>query len=302
MELQFQNSPLDYLRTLTRQKQSTEQTQELRLPEGMPDIGEVLGCWGQVILRSKQWNSSSLGISAGVMVWILYHPEDGQSPCTLETWIPFQQKFDLPETGGREGTIHCDFQLTGVDARNTSARKLFLRVCVDTILEAFVGEHTQLYRPDEIPEDVQLLQNSYPVVMAVEAGEKPFEVEESLRLPDSCPAFRKLVYYKIYPKVQEKKIVADKIVFRGTAMVHLVYLADDNLIYSWDFDVPFSQYGELEREYEPDTGADVRMVITSQELQPDEQENLQLQFGLTGQYVVHQRTMKIGRASCRERV
>ena len=32
MELQFQNSPLDYLRTLTRQKQSTEQTQELPPP------------------------------------------------------------------------------------------------------------------------------------------------------------------------------------------------------------------------------------------------------------------------------
>lgn len=291
MELQFQSSPINYLRRLVHQKQPVEQTQELRLPDGMPDIGSVLGCWGQVILRSKQWNSSSLGLSAGVMVWILYSPEDGSTPCSVEVWVPFQQKFDLPDTQGREGTMHCAFQLTGVDARSTSARKLFIRVCVDTMLEAMLGERTQKYFLADGPEDIQLLENTYPMLIAMEAGEKSFEMDETLTLPGSCPSLKKLISYKIYPKVQEKKVLADKVVFRGIALIHMLYLAEDDLLYSWDFDVPFSQFGELEREYESDAAADVRMVLTSGELQPDEQGALQLQFGLVGQYTVYGRIM-----------
>ena len=136
MELQFQDTPLYFLRSITSQQKTQEQTQEVRIPDGMPDIGSVLGAWGQVLLRSKQWNTNSLGLSAGVMVWILYAPEEEGPPATMEVWIPFQEKFDLPDTGGREGTVHCDFLLTDVDARNTSARKLFVRVNVDTRVDA----------------------------------------------------------------------------------------------------------------------------------------------------------------------
>ena len=289
MGLQFQNSPLSYLRMLTHQKQPLEQTQEVRLPEGMSDIGTVLGAWGQVILRSKQWNSNSVGLSAGVMVWVLYAPEDGGTPCTVEVWVPFQQKFDLPDTQGREGAIHCAFTLAGVDARSTSARKLFVRVCVDTLLDALMGEKTELYQPQDIPEDVQLLKNTYPVILPMEAGERSFELEETLELPGSCPRLKKIIYYLACPRLQEKKVLSDKVVFRGSANVRMLYLAEDDLVYSWDFDVPFSQYGELDREYEPDAAADVRMVLTSAELEPDEQGSLRLNLGMVGQYVVRQR-------------
>ena len=53
MELEFERKQIPCLRTLLRQLQTQEQTQELRVSEGMPDIGRVLGGWGQVILLGK---------------------------------------------------------------------------------------------------------------------------------------------------------------------------------------------------------------------------------------------------------
>ena len=39
----------------------------------------------------------SILLTGGVMVWVLYAPEEGGSAQILNTWIPFQMKWDLPE-------------------------------------------------------------------------------------------------------------------------------------------------------------------------------------------------------------
>ena len=53
MELQFQRTACSCLEPVVREIQNVEQTQELKLPDGMPDIGRVLAAWGQTILRGK---------------------------------------------------------------------------------------------------------------------------------------------------------------------------------------------------------------------------------------------------------
>ena len=63
MDLQFNQSVIKYLRTVSREYQTQEQTQEIRIPDGMPDIGSILGSWGQVILRGKEWNGDTLTVT-----------------------------------------------------------------------------------------------------------------------------------------------------------------------------------------------------------------------------------------------
>ena len=81
-----------------------EQTQELRLPEGMPGAAQILGTWGQVILRGKEWRGDQAACNGGVMAFVLYAPEDGSGPRVLESWIPFQMKWELPDNAP-EGTM-----------------------------------------------------------------------------------------------------------------------------------------------------------------------------------------------------
>lgn len=68
MELQFKKTLLPCLDTVLREVQNQEQTQELKLSDGMPDVGRVLSAWGQGILRSKEWRDGMLTLSGGMMV------------------------------------------------------------------------------------------------------------------------------------------------------------------------------------------------------------------------------------------
>ena len=108
MDLKFTNSVCSSLRPVLWEANSAEQTQEIKLSDGLPDIGRVISAWGQCILRSKEWNLDQIQCSAGMMVWILYAPEDGSEPRMVNTWIPFQVRWDLPD-GTPEGkmVIQC---------------------------------------------------------------------------------------------------------------------------------------------------------------------------------------------------
>ncbi len=288
MQLQFHKTPVSCLQKLRGDIQYQEQTQELRLPEEMADIGSVLGAWGQVLIRGKEWRSGSMNVSGGVMAWAMYLPEEGSTPQMVEAWIPFQMKWDLPDSQ-YDGTIRVSPLLKSVDARVTSARKLMLRACVGILAEASVPMEAQLYTPKDIPAGVHLLQRQYPVRLPKEAGEKPFAVEEEFSLPSSAPAMEKLLRFSLQPELIEQKVMSGKVAFRGIGLVHILYSGTDGQLHSWDFEAPFSQYAELESEYEPEADADIWMAVTALEMDTDPQGQLCLKARLTGQYKITDR-------------
>ena len=108
MDLQFNQSVIKYLRTVSREYQTQEQTQEIRIPDGMPDIGIVLACWGQPVLRGKEWRTEHVGITGGVMAKVLYLPEDVGVPQVVEVWLPFQMKWTIPGAG-QDGTLTVEW-------------------------------------------------------------------------------------------------------------------------------------------------------------------------------------------------
>ena len=120
MELQFEKQELTYLSQVVRTVKDQELTQEIRLGESMPDVGRVLACWGQPILRSKEWQGGQAGAAGGVMVWAMYEPEDGTDPRVVEGWIPFQLRSQVQSD--REGPLRILPLVRFVDGRNVSAR------------------------------------------------------------------------------------------------------------------------------------------------------------------------------------
>lgn len=290
MELQFHKTVCPCLQQIKWEVQNQEQTQEVRLADEMPDIGRVLGAWGQVLMRGKEWRSGSMHVSGGVMVWVLYAPEEGgQSQC-VETWIPFQMKWELPDTE-RDGTIRAHCRIRSVDARSIAARKLMVRTTVSVLAEALAPSDAELFVPAEVPQDVQLLKNTYPVRLPKEAGEKPFAMEEILALPGSMTPVEKVLRCCLQPEIVDQKVMGDKVVFRGAGALHMLYRGTDDNLYSWDFEIPFSQYAELENTYDQDATAYVAPAVTSLELDRDEEGQLRVKAGLTGQYVIYDRQM-----------
>ena len=287
MELQLKQRKFDCLKQLTNQIRQEEQTQEIKLGDAMPDVGRVLGAWGQVILRGKQWNQGNAAVSGGVMAWVLYAPEDGSQEQCLETWIPFQIRWDLPQTN-RDGNIIAVCNLKSIDARLVSARKILVRACVGMVNQTYEPVETTVYEPEEMEPDVQILEKSYPVLIPKEAGEKVFELEEDLRLPQSSPMSDQIICYELHPELVDQKVMAGKVVFRGTAWLHLLYRSTDGNINSWDFEIPFSQYADLEQNFEQEAYAKVLPMVTGLELESADG-ILKLHASFAAQYLVYDR-------------
>lgn len=282
MELEFEKKGLSYLKPLLREVQAQEQTQELRLTDGMPDLGKVLGTWGQVILRGKEWRGDSIACSGGVMAFVLYAPEDGSEPRTMESWIPFQMKWDLDD-GHRDGEIRIQMLLRFLDARSVSPRKMMLRCGISALGEAFREDTAMVSVPGEVPEDIQLLKNRYPLRILKQAGEKTFQIEETLPLSAT-----QLVGYTLTPRLSEVRIMSGKLVFRGSGQLHAVYMNADGKLESRDLEIPISQLADLEASLSPDAQGDIRMAVTSLEAELAENQ-LKVKAGLLAQYVADDR-------------
>lgn len=259
MELQWKSVFCDYLRCNLRQVQNLEQTLELRLTEGMPDIGRVLWTWGQVCLRGKTWRSDHIGASGGIQVWVLYAPEDGSEPRCVEGWIPLQAKWNLPDSH-REGGIRVEMLLRSLDARTLSARKLMVRGCVAILAEALEPAQSEIAVPDELPEEVHVFRRSYPVCLCREVGEKEFTLEETLEQPSV--AVRKLLSCRVCPMVNEQTVVGSRVIIRGDVRMELVYMGEDDRLHNHCQEIPFAQFAELQGNFDKEATASVVMAVS----------------------------------------
>ena len=284
MELPFEKTVCRHWRQKLYSLVRQEETQELKLPESMPDVGRVLAVWGQTVIRGKDWRDTGAGISGGVLVWMLYVPEDGGALQRVESWIPFQSRVDFPERG-EDGVLRVEGILRSVDARSISGRKIQFRAGIGLLVQALEPAETEIPTPGELPADVEQLKRSYPVSLIREAGEKTFLLEEDVELPAGLPEPEKLVYYHLDPEILEEKVLGSRAVFRGTGRLHLLYQDADGRLCSHDAELPFAQYMELEREYAAEASVSTLCAVTGLELELHEGQ-LHLKCGLTGQYTV----------------
>lgn len=290
MDLQFSKSVCQSLQKATCQTLQQEQTQEIRLPDNAPDIGRVLGSWGQIIIRGKEWRGSAMSVTGGAMVWVLYAPEDGSKPQCIEGWVPLQLKWDFPPTQ-RDGAICVRPLLKAVDARSVSARKIMVRAAVSVLGEALEPVEQEIYAPVEVPSDVQLLHKKYPVELPLEAGEMSFNLEEELALPPNAPRVHKLIRCSVQPRALEQKILAGRLVFRGHAQLQALYLDGDGNIHNHTWQLPFSQYTELDKDYSTNADADLIPITTGLEFETTEDGKYICKLGVSMQYTVYDRVL-----------
>lgn len=285
MELQWKSTPCTYLRSCVRQVQNQEQTMELRLTEGMPDIGRILCAWGQVQLRGKEWRTDAISVSGGVNAWVLYAPEDGSEPRCVEGWIPFQAKWALPENS-REGVIHADVILRSLDGRTLSPRKMLVRASLALLGEALEPQESAVYAPDELPSEICLLRRSYPVQLLREAGEKLFSLEETLPMPGGVP--RKVLICRLTPVLTEQAVTGSRLVLRGQVCGQYVAMGEDERLYGGVLELPFAQFAELDQDHDKEATAAITLALSDAEcsLQAD---GLLVKCSLIAQYGVHDR-------------
>ena len=110
-------------------------------------------------------------------------------------------------------------------------------------------------------------------------------------MPSSAPRPEKLVYYTMNPSITDQKVMGDKVVFRGNGNLHVLYLSEEGRLHSVDFELPFSQLGNLRDGDLSDAQVKVEMCVTSLEAELDDESHLRIKCGLLGQYLVDHRQM-----------
>lgn len=283
--MQWNKKSCPYLKTVLHQVQTTEQTQQLRLPDEMPDVGRILCGWGQCTVRSKQWQGETLVAGLGLQAWVLYLPEDGSAPRAMEAWMPFQLKWSVPASQ-REKTAHLQGLVEGVEARILSGRKMMVRCDVSVLCRVMESSEEQICTPGERPEDVQLLTNVYPAVLPVEAGEKTLQFEQELELAPG----QRWISWQILPQITQQNMVGNRVILHLNAQLHYVYLDGDDRLGSGQTELPFAQYIDLEREYDKQAAVDVLLTPESLEVEQTAQ-NVRVQCRIQGQYVVWEQSL-----------
>lgn len=286
LELQFHKAELACLKTLKWDVQNQEQTQEIKLPENLPDMGRVLGAWGQSVLRGKNWQSEEVGVSCGAMVWVLYAPEDAGPARVVQAWLPVDMTWQIP-TAKQDGSLCANCLLRSVDARMTSARRLMVRINMAVQVQVYVPDKVEISQPENVPEDVQLLIKRHLMTLPMETGEKSFMLDEELTLPNTMPKPASFLRFALQPDITDRKVMSGKVVFRGNANLHTLYEAQDGGLYSHDFQVPYSQYSDLEGDYSEHAQVRLCPQVTNLETETDEEGRIRLKAGLACQYVVY---------------
>lgn len=274
-----------YLKTVLWQVQNSEQTQELRLSEDMPDIARVVCSRGQCVLRSKDRRGDSMSVAGGVSASVLYIPEDGSAPKSVEIWIPFRLTWNLPKMQ-RDGVMRCQCLLQSIDARLLSARKIMVRASVSVLAQILEPTDAQIFTPEETPEGLQLLKKTYPALLPREAGEKLVEFEEDVPIA----GMKKCFVCQLTPTLSEQSVAGDRLVLRGVGQLHCVYLGDDGEIHALRQDIPFAQFAQLDREYDKEAEAEVMVAVASLETEESEG-GIHIRCGLSAQYLVWERTL-----------
>lgn len=261
MELLFETQTAKYLREVLYAAISQEETSETIVPDSYPDVERILDSFASVVIRGKDYRSGGVNVSGGIHAGVLYMPEDHSAPRTLHFYIPFNVKADSDEaTDHTRAMVDC--HVRSVDARAINSRKVMIRVNLAGHVAGYEPAEQNLYSYQPQPGcDLQTKVTTYRVIRPLELGEKPFTMAEEAELPSGRAPMQELCRYQTDLEVTEARMVGNKGVFKGAVNLKLLYLTEDGELNTWSCQLPFSQYVELEHDYDEEE-LQTMMVLT----------------------------------------
>ena len=250
MELAFEQKQRSCLHRMAHLSLAQEQTQELIIPDSMPDASRTLICYAEPEVQSKTNREGSLLVTGTLRASCLYADEAG-SLQLLTSELPFTVKLESAELREETQTlVRCCVR--SADSRLINSRKVLLRVTVLVQADGYEPQTESTSVLADPPACLQLKTQVYETNAPVELSERAFQVSEELNLPDGRPQIARLVSFSLTPVVQEQGLVGSKAVLKGSANLQITYLDDENALRTLSFSVPFSQYCQMEGEYDQD--------------------------------------------------
>ena len=222
-----------------------EETLETIVPDASPDILRLVDTQGKILMKSKEASDGRVTLTGTARLTVLYLPDGGTGPCRLDVNIPFS-------ISAEDRRIKAGCQVVAVprvvsaDARAVNPRKVLSRVDIAVCVKAFAACAHAICSGVTASEGTveQLLETCRPYCVSA-VQEKPFSFTDDLAIPAGRPAAEELLGSRVELTCHDSKLIGNKLIFKGDALVQLLYRSTGGALDAADFTLPFSQITEV---------------------------------------------------------
>lgn len=267
MELELKKSCLDAFEASGTMTLTQEETAETIVPDYCPDIARIVRSDGRVYLHSRELRDGKAEISGTVRVSVLYTPDGEKGLRTIEFAIPFtaeSERGSFPKCS----TLTADVEIASLETRMLNPRKVFTRCKLVSRLTCYQKGQMAFGTDIEAEEKlcVEKKQTRQHAVLLTAIHEKDFSFTDDILLSPGRDGAAEILSSAVQSTVTDTKAVGNKLIFKGSFHVSLLYRDSGGKCASCDAELPFSQVMEAEDGAE-DAAAEIRMELTGADFQ-----------------------------------
>lgn len=242
-----------------------EETLEMIVPDACPDILRIVETDGKVLLRSKEAMDGRVELTGIFKMSVLYLPDGETGMRHLDVAVPFSCAAEGRDVGPA-CTVVAEARLCRADTRALNPRKVLVRAeaAVDVTVFAPRSETVYSHVLTGEEESVEQLTETQEVYLTACVQEKPFPFSDEVNLSAGKPAAVELLKSRVHLSHGDSKIIGNKLIFKGSANVNLLYRGEDDRVYTVGAELPFSQIMEISGASE-EAECDLILAITGDE-------------------------------------
>ena len=242
MELELRQNYIGYWESRNPKVITKEEVSEMIVPDACPDILQILDGDGTILLQRRDALDGQVSYSGYVKVNVLYEPDGEGTLCSMETALPISSTVEMPEIHGQTKLIILP-HVEKVDIHLLNPRKVLIKVNYHLEVQGYASESMEVVSAveEEAAGSTAQKVEEYKSYFVAAVLEKVFNYSDVLAMPVGCPDMGRLLRTKADCICNESKVIRSKLIFKGEAILDLLYQGVDEEIHSANFHLPFSQ-------------------------------------------------------------
>lgn len=284
MELEFQQVHISYLQCVLHETIMQEESGETIVPDSMPDMDRIVDSFAGVVVRGKECQGGIVSLTGDIQAGVLYTAQQEDMPRQIPMYLPFSLRRSVTAAEGSQSVVEC--RVRSVEARMLNSRKLSIRVGLCIVLQVYEPRDEVCGKPGQQARWLQMKYEEYPMQLMVECAEKNMLLRDTLPLGTGQPEAARLLHIGAHCEITDEKLTGSKAVCKGQLLMRLLYETQEQALASCEVSLPFSQFIDLEREYE-EQGLCLIPVLTGLEAVA-EGDSFTVEAGIHLQCCIHQ--------------
>lgn len=219
---------------------------DFSLPDYCPDIQKILKCYIVPKIHSKNISSDRLDVDGVATVKLLYIDSVRMCVRSCENSIPFSSSFNLGNVS-QNAIVLTKTKVEYVNCRALSPRRLDIHGAFSVCAKVLSKEMQEIGSYVDSA-DIMQKQDIVNVSNVIGINQQQFTQEEKLDLDKENIRIESILRSSINITTDECKVVANKVIIKGQAVVRILYISDiDNCdMQTIEYTLPINQIVDVD--------------------------------------------------------